>query len=392
VVAGAETVLISPFSGTALVADGEAGASVGDIAAIDADGTGDDGAAAEGAPATGATGAAGGADASGAAGTEGGTAAEIATAEVGSAAADGAAGDVVASAQAGGGASAEGAGTGTDTDVAVTGTGTGVAAAGTGADVAASGTGTEGAATSTGTEAAATMAGEGASADGAPLVVASAPSAPDTPPAPGQPGTDVSAPSQPATAGSPTRSEAPAVVIAGPGGVRIAQGPGAMPEAQTEVRLDAISYDAEGAVILAGRGPAETDIRVLINNQPIQLGEIGPGGAWSLQLPDVDPGTYTLSVAGLAPDGTVASQVDTPFLREDPDRIAGSPATASGGTEVITVQPGFTLWGMAHDRFGEGILYVQIFEENRDQIEDPDWIFPGQIFRMPDLPRVPDSD
>ena len=191
---------------------------------------------------------------------------------------------------------------------------------------------------------------------------------------------------------TPARALAPAVVIAGPDGLRITQGPGAEPTVQTVIRLDVISYDAQGAVTLAGRGPAAADIQVYINNQPIQLGEIGPNGAWSLQLPDVDPGTYTLSVAELAADGSTTSVVETPFLREDPVRVAETPVQSASGIEVITVQPGFTLWGMAHDSFGDGILYVQIFEENRDQIRDPDWIFPGQIFRIPDLDQATDGN
>ncbi|ABD55110.1 LysM peptidoglycan-binding domain-containing protein [Jannaschia sp. CCS1] len=183
----------------------------------------------------------------------------------------------------------------------------------------------------------------------------------------------------------PARAAAPAVVIAGPEGVRVVQGPTPEPEVQTSVRLDAISYDAEGQVILAGRGPVAADIQVYLNNQPIQLGEIGPGGAWSLQLPDVDPGTYTLAVAELAEDGSTTSRVETPFLREDPDRVAEAPVAQAAGIDVITVQPGFTLWGIAQDMFGDGILYVQIFDENQDQIRDPNWIFPGQIFRLPDV-------
>ncbi|HSF63961.1 MAG TPA: LysM peptidoglycan-binding domain-containing protein, partial [Paracoccaceae bacterium] len=49
----------------------------------------------------------------------------------------------------------------------------------------------------------------------------------------------------------------------------------------------------------------------------------------------------------------------------------------------VTVQPGFTLWGIAQDRFGSGFLYVQVFEANRDQIRDPDLIYPGQVFTLP---------
>ncbi|GAB5446179.1 LysM peptidoglycan-binding domain-containing protein [Gymnodinialimonas sp.] len=190
----------------------------------------------------------------------------------------------------------------------------------------------------------------------------------------------------------PARAMAPSVVIASPEGLRVVQGPADEPAVQTSVRLDAISYDAEGAVILAGRGPVAANIQITLNNQPIQLGEVGPGGDWSLQLPDVDPGTYTLAVTELSEDGAPVSRVETPFLREDPERVAETPVQEAAGIDVITVQPGFTLWGMARDTFGEGILYVQIFEENRDQIRDPNWIFPGQIFRMPDLDSVADGN
>jgi nucleoid-associated protein YgaU len=177
-------------------------------------------------------------------------------------------------------------------------------------------------------------------------------------------------------------------VVAGPEGLRVIRDePLGPPDAQTEIRIDAISYTSEGAVTLSGIGAPERRVQVFIDNAPIQSGEIGPGGQWSLELPDVDPGTYTLSVAQITPAGEEEGRVETPFLREDPARIAASPMLVGPGVSVITVQPGFTLWGIAEANFGEGVAYVQIFERNRDQIRDPDWIFPGQIFRLPDLPR-----
>ncbi len=48
------------------------------------------------------------------------------------------------------------------------------------------------------------------------------------------------------------------------------------------------------------------------------------------------------------------------------------------------MQAGDTLWAIARERYGEGVLYVQVFEANRDAIRDPDLIYPGQVF---DLPR-----
>ncbi|WP_416915889.1 MAG: LysM peptidoglycan-binding domain-containing protein [Roseicyclus sp.] len=154
------------------------------------------------------------------------------------------------------------------------------------------------------------------------------------------------------------------------------------------MRLDAITYDVAGAVTLAGRAPGQGDVRATLDNREVTSGAVGPGGEWSLDLPDVDPGTYTLRLEQLAADGSVTGRIETPFLREDPDRIRDNPMLVDPGATVITVQRGFTLWGIAEANFGDGIRYVQIFEENRDLIRDPDLIFPGQIFALPDLPRA----
>ncbi|MGL4239341.1 LysM peptidoglycan-binding domain-containing protein [Tabrizicola sp.] len=63
---------------------------------------------------------------------------------------------------------------------------------------------------------------------------------------------------------------------------------------------------------------------------------------------------------------------------------ADSETVASAAAPVtITVQPGFTLWGIAQEAMGDGVMYVQVFEANRDKIKDPDLIYPGQVFSMP---------
>lgn len=51
---------------------------------------------------------------------------------------------------------------------------------------------------------------------------------------------------------------------------------------------------------------------------------------------------------------------------------------------VVTVQPGFTLWGIAQDMMGEGEMYVQVYEANKEQIRNPDLIYPGQVFTVPE--------
>ena len=95
-------------------------------------------------------------------------------------------------------------------------------------------------------------------------------------------------------------------------------------------------------------------------------------------------GTYTLRVDEVDAGGTVTSRVESPFLRES-RAVLDAAAALSGAERVkaVTVQPGNTLWAIARDRYGEGIAYVRVFEANRDQIRDPDLIYPGQVFSIP---------
>jgi len=56
------------------------------------------------------------------------------------------------------------------------------------------------------------------------------------------------------------------------------------------------------------------------------------------------------------------------------------PATAGGS---YTVQSGDTLSAIAERHYGKAARWHEIFEANRDQIDDPDLIRPGQVLRLP---------
>lgn len=53
------------------------------------------------------------------------------------------------------------------------------------------------------------------------------------------------------------------------------------------------------------------------------------------------------------------------------------------GFAQYTVVSGDTLSGIAKQLYGDGTLFRRIFEANRDQIDDPNLIFPGQVLRIP---------
>jgi nucleoid-associated protein YgaU len=177
-----------------------------------------------------------------------------------------------------------------------------------------------------------------------------------------------------AVAGDPT------VLVSGPQGIEALSD---APLPPGDVALDSISYDDAGDVLLAGRGDDASFVRVYLNNAPLATTRIREDGRWRLELPEVDTGTYTLRVDQVTEGGDVTARVESPFRREDPARLERLGADGRPISE-ITVQPGHTLWAISSARYGEGVQYVRIFEANRDHIRDPDLIYPGQIFDLPD--------
>jgi len=177
---------------------------------------------------------------------------------------------------------------------------------------------------------------------------------------------------------------APAVLLATDQGVRLLQ-PAQNSAPQIEnVVIDAISYDALGQVQLTGRGSDAGFVRVYLDNTAIQTAVINPDGAWHTNLPDVDAGVYVLRVDQVDDRGAVVSRTQTPFKREEAKVLqqvqnAEKPMAVSS----VTVQPGATLWAIARDNYGDGVMYVKVFQANRAQIHDPDLIFPGQVFTVP---------
>ena len=176
----------------------------------------------------------------------------------------------------------------------------------------------------------------------------------------------------------------PALLIRADGDVAVLQHEqaAARPDIPPSVRIDAISYDDGGEVQIVGRSlRPEAELLLYLDNRLIMRTRAAQTGDWRTTLPQVDEGVYTLRVDEVGNGDTVASRFETPFRRESPQIAA-----ESGRVQALTVQPGNTLWGISREQFGRGVLYVQIFEANRDRIRDPHWIYPGQVFAIPDVP------
>ena len=184
---------------------------------------------------------------------------------------------------------------------------------------------------------------------------------------------------------------APPILAISEEGVQVLNAPSdKSPEAMSSVALDTITYDGTGDVLLAGRAANTGFLRVYVDNSPVTALAVDAASGWEVTLPEVDTGVYTLRIDEVSAEGEVLSRIETPFLREDPalveEAFEQAPEQNAGlSVAMRTVQPGNTLWAIAEERYGAGILYVQVFEANADRIRNPDLIYPGQVFELPEL-------
>ncbi|MEO1918485.1 MAG: Ig-like domain-containing protein [Paracoccaceae bacterium] len=147
------------------------------------------------------------------------------------------------------------------------------------------------------------------------------------------------------------------------------------------VSLDSISYDENDEVVLVGRGNPGRTIIIYVDDRPLMDVVASESGSWKQVLHGLDAGLYVLRVDEIDDNGNVTSRVESPFQREYPEDVRE--AKAQNNT-TYTVQPGNSLWIIATGRYGNGMQYHQIFAANHHQIRDPDLIYPGQVFALPD--------
>jgi nucleoid-associated protein YgaU len=153
----------------------------------------------------------------------------------------------------------------------------------------------------------------------------------------------------------------------------------AQPSSGNNVSIDAVTYDADGDVALSGRTrTGAADIQIYLDNQPVLRARASPDGNWQAQLQGIDRGVYRLRVDELDDAAQVTSRAEIPF-----ERVVPEIAREAAGPQALIVQPGNTLWAMSQEQFGDGARYMRIFDANRDQIRNPDLIYPGQVFVLP---------
>ena len=105
---------------------------------------------------------------------------------------------------------------------------------------------------------------------------------------------------------------------------------------------------------------------------PDKLSLTGLGTGTGREFSDVRSGSSTAA-------GTGGAHPDFSDVRTGSSTVAGTGA----GAQSYTVRKGDTLSEIAERHYGKASQWHAIFDANRDSIDDPDKIFPGQVLRLP---------
>jgi nucleoid-associated protein YgaU len=170
------------------------------------------------------------------------------------------------------------------------------------------------------------------------------------------------------------------------------------------VQLNVVDYDAAGNIVFSGRARPGATIRFYVDNAIAGETRADEAGRWQFKGGmAVAPGEHVLRADELDAKGKVVSRIELPFVREREDVVAAAqvpqaaaPAAAASdrpGTKMmpqpaivperIIIQPGHNLWRLSRQIYGKGRLYTVIYEANRDQLRNPNRVYPGQILTAP---------
>jgi nucleoid-associated protein YgaU len=196
--------------------------------------------------------------------------------------------------------------------------------------------------------------------------------------------------------------------------------PGA-PIGKPKVAVEAVEIDGR-KIFLAGVADPGRKVRAYINDVPLGDTVTSSNGRFLIEADrDVAVGDYIIHVEILEPDSTkVIAQAAVPFQRQAgmdvaavaqaaPNVPASAPALkdATAETKVavasgelapklrnvesaVIIRRGDTLWQISHRVYGHGVRYSTIYLANESKISDPDRIWPGQVFSVPE--RTPEGE
>jgi nucleoid-associated protein YgaU len=184
--------------------------------------------------------------------------------------------------------------------------------------------------------------------------------------------------------------------------------PAAKPAQDSPIAIEAVEIEGQ-AVFVAGKAKGGNRVIVHANDTLLGASLISPDGRFLVQSKQpLSVGDYIIRADLLDNANQVLATARVPFRREagenisavasDTDGQTAAPSGANGGEAASSAAPlqkvdgsviirrGDNLWTISKRAYGKGTRYTTIYLANRDQIRNPDLIWPGQVFNMPKEP------
>ena len=141
------------------------------------------------------------------------------------------------------------------------------------------------------------------------------------------------------------------------------------------LKIKIIDYDEKGRLAISGKAKPGSKISIEVNGRTIGSTNTDDQGQWSLTTIEgmADGANKIVAKASLGDEYSTASM---PFA---PDELVQKFPKG----RLVVVQPGNSLWRIARRTYGSGFRYTVIFAANRDQVTNPDLIYPGQVLHTP---------
>ena len=174
--------------------------------------------------------------------------------------------------------------------------------------------------------------------------------------------------------------------------------------ARAGVAITVVEAEDTGTLYASGTAAKDASVRLYLNETYLDTAQVGTEGKWSLKVAKgITPGTYNVRVDDVeAATGKVLSRAEvkfdfTPKVAEVPaateTQSAATPEPAAtvkdasavvvDAIETATVVRGDSLWRISKKTYGSGFRYLVIHQANKEQIRNPDLIYPGQVFVLP---------
>jgi len=216
-----------------------------------------------------------------------------------------------------------------------------------------------------------------------------------------------------AVALGPSATERPVVALMTPNKptVVLSQPAASKPMAGALV-VEAVETEPGGKLHVSGQARPGVALRLYLNDSFVASVTAGTDGRFAVTINEgVAPGSYRIRLDEVGSNsGAVRARAEVPFKVPDtattsvPAQATSStaqrPQLATAGTTVpapatspstvvvpkiatTTVSRGDSLWRLSHLTYGAGTRYAVIYKANREQIRNPNLIYPGQIFVLP---------